>query len=116
MQRQLISFKLSEVNNAFGIDVNTSQTHTITGTETFTVPTRAPNGIDDGTSSITATLELGTGGTGLNYRLADNPDNTATVTVTNESRPVLSVTADTQLSWKVNHLTSRFQSNRLMLK
>ena len=89
-----VSFNLSEGNNAFGTDVNTSQTHTITGTETITVPTRAPNGIDDGTSSITATLELGTGGIGSNYRLADIPNNTATVTITNESRPVLSITAD----------------------
>ena len=89
-----VSFKVSEVNNAFGTGVNTTQTHTITGTRTISVPTRAPNGITDHTSSISATLALGSGETGTDYRIADSPNHMATVVVTDESRPVLSIVAD----------------------
>ena len=37
----------------------------------------------------------GAGGTGTNYRIADNPDNTATVSVTDESRPVFTISSAT---------------------
>ena len=49
----------------------------------------------DGTSSITVAIVDGAGGTGTNYRIADNPDNSATVSVTDETRPVLTISTAT---------------------
>ena len=73
---------------------DTKQTFTVNGTKTFELTTRAPNGIADGTSSITVSLKDGTGTANTDYRVADSPNDTATVSVTDESRPVLSITAD----------------------
>ena len=91
----IVSLNISDVNSALGTGVQTTQNITVRGTGTFEVPTRSPNATTDGTSSITVAIVDGAGGTGTNYRIADNPDNTATVSVTDESRPVFTISSAT---------------------
>ena len=49
----IVSLNISDVNSALGTGVQTTQDITVRGTGTFEVPTRNPNAITDGTSSIT---------------------------------------------------------------
>ena len=92
----VVSLKLSQIGNSFGTGVTTSQLFTVNGTGIFEVPTRDSNGIDDSatkTSSITVELGLRNGHE-TSYRIAENPNNRATVTIADETRPRLTISAN----------------------
>ena len=91
--------------NAFGNDVPVDENgdsifpftryYNVSGSKTIEIATRSPDTIPDPESSITATIKLGSGGQLGNdrYKIATSPNNSATVAVTNETRPVLSISA-----------------------
>ena len=84
-------FPFTRQYNVIGSDSETGSTDHIS--QIIEIPTRHPDIIPDPDSSIQATIELGFGNRlGQDrYKIAPSPNNSASVSVTNETRPIIAI-------------------------
>ena len=91
----MVALRISEVNNALGSGVQQNQLFRVEGSGTFEVPTRVPNDATDSASSITVALLDRFNGYRTDYRVAYIPNDSATVSVTDEG-PEITLSTNNQ--------------------